>query len=75
MKIPTLLDVQLYCKGRNNGIDAEAFLAHYTAIGWVYGKHKTPVKDWKSCVITWEKHNKSPQKSIIERMQDRSWAD
>jgi len=52
-KPPTLEEVQTYCKERNNKVDAETFIDHYTANGWFRGK--TKVKDWRACVRTWEK--------------------
>lgn len=54
---PTIEDVKSYCEERNNNIDAEHFVAHYTANGWMRGK--TKIKDWRACVITWEKNNKN----------------
>ena len=56
---PTLEEVTAYCKERNNGIDAEAFIAFYESKGWLIGK--TPMKSWKSAVITWEKSRKQTQ--------------
>lgn len=53
---PTVEEVRNYCQERNNGIDPERFVAYYTANGWVQSKGK-PIKDWKACVITWEKNN------------------
>ncbi len=52
---PTVEEVAEYCQQRNNGIDAEAFVAFYASKGWYVGKNK--MKDWKQCVITWEKRN------------------
>ena len=52
---PTIDEVKAFCSEQRNGVDAEAFLAHYTTVGWVYGQHRTPVKNWKSCVTTWKK--------------------
>lgn len=49
---PTVEEVQAYCEERRNGIDAQAFIDHYSASGWMRGK--TPIKDWKACVRTWE---------------------
>ena len=49
---PTLEDVQAYCKERNKGVNAEKWYNHYTAKGWKIGK--TPMKDWKAAVRTWE---------------------
>ena len=56
---PTLEEVSAYCKERNNGIDAEAFIAFYESKGWLIGK--TPMKSWKSAIITWEKSRKQNQ--------------
>lgn len=50
---PSIDEVKAYCRARNNGIDAEEFVAFYQSKGWVVGK--TRMKDWKSAVITWEK--------------------
>lgn len=52
---PSVDDVFEYCVERNNGIDAQAFVDHYEANGWMRGKNK--IKDWKACVRTWERNN------------------
>lgn len=54
---PTVEEVEAYCLERNNGIDAEAFVAFYDSKGWKVGKD--PMKNWKSAVITWEKKRKA----------------
>lgn len=56
-KPPTLEEVKKYCEERKNNIDAQYFLDYYTRIGWVYGKNRIPIKDWKSCIRTWERKN------------------
>lgn len=53
---PTVDEVREYCDSRNNGIDAEQFVAFYAARGWKFS-NGAPVKDWKACVITWEKRD------------------
>lgn len=60
-KKPTVEEVSLYCKERNNGINAEAFVNFYESKGWLVGK--TPMKDWKAAVRTWElkRATKEPQ--------------
>ncbi len=63
---PTLEEVKEYCLSRGNGIDAEEFIAHYEANGWIRGK--TKIKCWKSCVTTWEKGSKNKQQGSI-----RTW--
>ena len=62
---PTILEVENYCKERNNTIDAEAFISFYESKGWMIGKNK--MKDWKRAIITWEKRNyKKPTMSKID---------
>ena len=60
---PTLEEVTEYCRTRNNGIDPEEFFAFYESKGWMVGK--SPMKDWKAAVITWEKSAK--KKSSTQR--------
>jgi len=50
---PTVEEVQAYCEERKNGIDPQVFVDHYAASGWMRGK--TPIKDWKACMRTWER--------------------
>ena len=52
---PTVDEVAAYCRERGNAVDAQRFVDFYTASGWMRGK--TPVKDWKVCVRTWEQNN------------------
>ena len=51
-KKPTVEEVQAYCRERQNGVDAAAFVNFYEAKGWVVGR--SPMKDWKAAVRTWE---------------------
>lgn len=51
-KPPTVSEVAAYCSERNNGINAQKFVDHYEANGWMRGKNK--IKCWKACVRTWE---------------------
>ena len=52
-KIPTIEEINLYCRERKNNVDAEKFHSYYSAIGWKVGKNQ--MKDWKAAVRTWEK--------------------
>ena len=54
-KPPTLQDVSVYCQERNNTVNAQQWIDHYTANGWMVGKNK--MKDWKAAVRTWERNN------------------
>ena len=55
---PTLKEITEYCKENNSSVDPSAFYDYYTKIGWVYGKNKTPIKDWKACIRTWERNER-----------------
>ena len=59
---PTREEVAEYCKERKNNVDADRFVDYYTAKGWLVGK--TPMKDWKAAVRTWEKTETSPTKKV-----------
>lgn len=50
---PTVDEVRAYCQERQNNVDAERFIDHYTSNGWKVGKN--PMKDWKAAVRTWER--------------------
>ncbi len=54
---PTTEEVAAYCRERGNGIDPEAFVSYYQRQGWVLNNGR-PMRDWKSAVITWEKHGR-----------------
>ena len=49
-----------YCQERNNSIDAQSFVDFYDSKGWVVGK--SPMKDWKAAVRTWEKKRERDDK-------------
>ena len=49
---PTVEEVREYCESRHNTVKAEEFVAHYESNGWMVGK--TPMKDWKAAIRTWE---------------------
>ena len=52
---PTVEEIKAYCQERNNNIDPQYFFDYYEGKGWLIGK--TPMKDWKAAVRTWEKNN------------------
>lgn len=52
---PSVDEVKAYCRERNNNISAETFVDFYSSKGWVVGK--SPMKDWKACVRTWERNH------------------
>lgn len=52
---PVLEEVRLYCRQRNNNVDAQAFIDFYESKGWLVGR--TKMKDWKAAVRTWERYS------------------
>lgn len=64
---PTVEEVLAYCLERKNEIDAEAFINHYQSKGWKIGK--SPMRDWRAAVRTWEK-NKKPAASRVATAED-----
>lgn len=74
---PTVEEVRAYCKERGNNVDAEKFVAYYTANGWKVGRNA--MKDWRAAVITWERkdgkkkpepENSSIDMSIVDRIMN-----
>jgi hypothetical protein len=51
-KPPTIQEVISYCKERKNSVDAQRWVDHYEAVGWLVGKNR--MKDWRAAVRTWE---------------------
>ncbi|REK30654.1 MAG: hypothetical protein DWQ45_15610 [Planctomycetota bacterium] len=51
---PSVEEIRAYCRERRNDIDPDQFFDHYEANGWKRGK--TPIKDWRACVRTWERN-------------------
>lgn len=66
---PTIEQVSLYCKERNNNVNPQSFIDFYESKGWKIGK--TPMKDWKAAVRTWE-HNSRSNKPETEKHVDVS---
>lgn len=54
---PTVDEIAAYCRERNNHVDAQYFFDYYEGNGWKRGK--TPLKDWKATVRTWERNSYS----------------
>lgn len=49
---PTVGEVSAYAVEMLYEMDAQAFVDHYDACGWVVGKNK-PMKDWRAAVRNW----------------------
>lgn len=58
---PSLEEIREYCISRGNQVDPEQFFNFYESKGWIIGK--SPMKDWRAAVRTWEKREKEvPQR-------------
>lgn len=55
---PSVDEIRDYCIERGNNIDPLKFFNYYESKGWYVGK--SPMKDWKACVITWELNDNTP---------------
>ncbi len=65
---PTLEDIRSYCISRANKVDPEQFFNFYESKGWMVGR--TPMKDWRASVRTWEKREKEiPQRKRETRQE------
>lgn len=68
---PTVAEVAEYCRERQNTVDPQTFVDFYASKGWMVGK--SPMKDWKACVRTWERDRvkqKPPDQHGISREED-----
>lgn len=65
---PTLDEVTAYCQERGNNIDPQHFIDYYQMNGWKVGG-KTPMKDWKAAVRTWEQREKQQPAQPAPRPQ------
>ena len=66
---PTLEEVIAYCRERKNTVEANKFIDHYEANGWMRGKNK--IKDWKACVRTWEAKEEKTTPSAAQSPSSR----
>lgn len=53
-KKPTIEEIMEYCAERKNNVDPQRFYDFYESKGWVVGR--SPMKDWKAAVRTWERN-------------------
>lgn len=54
--LPSVEDIEIYCKERNNNIDPQYFYDYQTGRDWIL-KGGQKIKNWKSVIHTWEKNN------------------
>ena len=65
---PSIDEIRQYCSSRNNSVDPDQFFNFYESKGWTIGK--SPMKDWRAAVRTWEKREKEvPQRKRESRRE------
>ena len=67
---PSIEEIRLYCKERHNQVDPEKFFNFYESKGWVVGK--SPMKDWKAAVRTWEQRRPETTRATYQTRQRKS---
>lgn len=67
---PTVEEVNAYCLERNNGIDPQSFMDHYDANGWVQGKGRKPIVDWRAAIRTWEKNRRTERRCQVPTAEE-----
>ena len=60
---PKVEEIDSYCKDRKNNVDAQQFFDYYESKGWKVGK--SPMKDWKSAVRTWERNDFNNHNKVV----------
>ena len=58
---PTVEEVTEYCRAQGYGVDPETFVDWNKSKGWIVGR--SPMKDWRAAIRTWEKREKQNGKS------------
>ena len=65
---PTIEEIRQYCLEKGYNVDAEQFFNFYESKGWVVGK--SPMKNWRASVSTWNKREKEvPQRKRESRKE------
>ena len=70
---PNVWQIKIYCESRSNSVDAQKFFDFYEAKGWMVGK--SPMKDWRACVRTWEDKSDTKATTLKELTKERKLDD
>lgn len=72
---PSIDEVREYVNSSGYAINAEAFVSHYEAVGWMVGKNK--MKNWQAAVRSWASREKQqnpqpqPRKTkVVKNLDD-----
>ena len=55
-------EVMEYISANEFAVDADEWFDHMEMVGYVYGRNKLPVRDWKASVRTWNRFAKQRNK-------------
>ena len=66
---PTVEEIAAYCADRGNNVNAQRFYDFYESKGWLVGR--TPMKDWKAAVRTWEQRDQQGKSTFSP--SDSDW--
>lgn len=53
-KVPTLVEVESWCKARNSPVNPNRFYKYYDSLNWCLQNGK-PIDDWRGLLQVWEK--------------------
>lgn len=67
---PTLEELTAYIREKGYTFSAEAFIAYYDSVGWRIGG-KSPMKDWRSACVTWQKRETGTAKKVNAQMYEQ----
>ncbi len=67
---PTIEEIRQYCLEEGYNVDAEQFYNFYESKGWLVGK--SPMKDWKAAVRTWEQRRSETTRTTFSPRQKKS---
>lgn len=67
---PTVAEVAAYAVEKGIALDADHFVAHYTANGWKVGK--AAMKDWRAAVVAWSKREGEFRRPAAAAAQQQS---
>lgn len=69
---PKLKEIEDYGKSRNSNVDPVKFFNYYESIGWISGKGKTPIIDWKAKFRYWEKNDNTTENKQMHPKNGRN---
>lgn len=70
---PTAEEVEAYCNENGFWVDAEHFIDHYSANGWMVGKSK--MKDWRATVRNWNRREQEKRREEAKHPERRNGYD